>query len=178
MSDEKIYLDQQGYANLLENIERLKARLHENNMGRKDAFDAGAGDGWDSPEFEEIERKERMILGELQRCYDELSRVIIIERQGNSDIVDIGDIVRVDMYFSADDFEEQLFKLVGGTPNFYLTAEIQEISINSPMGNSIYKKKVGDRCSYSVNNRQFTVLIKEKIDLSKQQDGFDKKLTK
>ena len=58
------------------------------------------------------------------------------------------------------------------------TTEIQEISINSPMGNSIYKKKVGDRCSYSVNDRQFTVLIKEKLDLSKQQDGSAKKLTK
>lgn len=178
MSHEKIYLDQKGYANLLENVEKLKARLRENDMGRKDAFDAGAGDGWDSPEFEEIERKEIMILEELRRCYDELSRVVIIERQCNSDIVDIGDTVRVDMYLSADDFEEQLFKLVGGTPNFDLSAEIKEISINSPIGNSIYKKKVGDRCSYSVGNRQFTVLIKEKLNLTKQQDGFAKKLTK
>lgn len=178
MNDEKIYLDQQGYANLLENIERVKAKLNETSKERKDAFDAGAGDGWDSPEFEEIERKERMILGELQRCYDELSRVVIIERQNDSDIVDIGDIVRVDMYYSADDFEEQLFKLVGRTPDFDLTAEIQEISVNSPIGNSIYKRKVGDSCSYSVDNRQFTVLIKEKLDLSKQQDGFAKKLTK
>lgn len=175
MNEKKIYLDSQGYESLLQNIERLKNKLHENNMGRKDAFDAGAGDGWDSPEFEEIERNERVILGELQRCYDELSRVVIVERQDNSDIVDIGDTIKVDMYFSANDYEEETFKLVGGTPNFDLSAEIQEVSINSPLGNSIYKKKIGDNCSYSVNNRQFTVIIKEKLDLSKQQESFTKK---
>lgn len=175
MDETKIYLDSKGYENLLHDIERLKNKLHENNMGRKDAFDAGAGDGWDSPEFEEIERRERVILAELQRCYDELSRVVIVERQNDFDIVDIGDTIKVDMYFSADDFEEEIFKLVGGAPNFDLSAEIREVSINSPLGNSIYKKKIGDNCSYSVNNRQFTVIIKEKLNLSKQQEGFSKK---
>jgi len=169
MSKDKIYLDQKGYDNLLKNIERLKEDLHKNNVGRKEAFDAGAGDGWDSPEFEEIERKERLILGELQRCYDELSRATIIERQNNSDIVDVGDIIKVDMYFSEDDFEEHIFKLVGGAPTLDLTSNIQEVSINSPMGKAIYKKEIGANCSYTVNDEQITILIKEKIDLSKEE---------
>lgn len=178
MDENKIYLDQQGYNNLLKNIEILKERIQENNIGRKNAFDASAGDGWDSPEFEEIERKERMLLGELKKCYDELSRAVIVERHDETDIIDVGDTVRVDLYFSEDDFEEQLFKLVGGTPNFDLSEEIQEVSINSPMGSSVYKKKVGEQSSYSVNNRQFTVFIKEKLNLSKQQDSLTKKLKK
>ena len=50
---EPIYLDQDGYNEYLKNIEKLKKAIQANNMGRKEAFDAGAGDGWDSPEFEE-----------------------------------------------------------------------------------------------------------------------------
>lgn len=182
MSDVKketpIYLDQEGYAKLLASIEELKAKLNENNKGRKAAFDAGAGDGWDSPEFEEIERNEAMIMGELQRRYDELSRVVIVEKKENSETVEIGDTIKLHMIFSEDDFEEKLFKIVGGMPSFNLDAEIQEISINSPIGKAIYQKPIGETCRYSVNNRQFTVLIKEKIDLSKQQSGPTKTLKK
>ena len=106
MSDVKketpIYLDQEGYEKLLASIKELKAKLIENNKGRKDAFDAGAGDGWDSPEFEEIERNEAMIMGELQRRYDELSRVVIIEKKENSETVEIGDTIKLHMIFSED----------------------------------------------------------------------------
>ena len=173
-----IYLDQEGYTKLLTSIEELKLRLNENNKGRKAAFDAGAGDGWDSPELEEIERNEAMIMGELQRRYDELSRVVIIEKKENSETVEIGDTIKLHTIFSEDKFEEKLFKIVGGMPNFNLDVEIQEISINSPIGKAIYQKQIGETCKYSVNNRQFKVLIKEKIDLSKQQSGPTKKLKK
>ena len=55
---EPIYLDQDGYNEYLKKIEELKKAIQANKMGRKEAFDAGAGDGWDSPEFEEIESVE------------------------------------------------------------------------------------------------------------------------
>jgi len=173
-----IYLDKEGYDNFLEDIEELKRKLNANNKERKNAFDAGAGDGWDSPEFEEIERNERMLSGELQRKYDELSRVVIIEKKANSDVVNIGDIIKADMYYSDDDIEEELFKLVGGMPAFDLNAGIQEISINSPIGDAIYQRKIGDKCSYSVNGSQFYVLIKEKLNFEKQQEEPDKVLKK
>ena len=56
MENGRIYLDQEGLKDLEKEIELLKQKLAEVNKGRKEAFDAGAGDGWDSPEFEEIER--------------------------------------------------------------------------------------------------------------------------
>ena len=173
-----IYLDQEGYNKFLESIEVLKERLRENNKGRKNAFDAGAGDGWDSPEFEEIERNEARILGELQRKYDELTRIVIIDKKENSETVDIGDTIKLHMILSSDNFEEGLFKLIGGMPNFDLNAKIKEISVNSPIGKAIYQKKIGDECTYSSNNRQFTVIIKEKLDLTKQQSEPVKTLKK
>lgn len=173
---EPIYLDQNGYNELLKKIEELKEAIQANNMGRKDAFDASAGDGWDSPEFEEIERTNMRLNGELRNMYESLNRVVIIEKHNNQEIVDIGDIILADMIFSPDDMEEMTFKLVGASGNF--DSEIQEISINSPLGSAVYKKKIGDTCSYSVNDRNFSILLKQKLNLTKENDAPVKKLKK
>lgn len=170
-----IYLDQKGYQELLSGIQKLKEELNQNNIGRKEAFDAGAGDGWDSPEFEEIQRKEMLIIGELERKYDELSRVVLVEKHNDSEIIDIGDVLLADLHFS-DDSEELVFELVGTSGN--LNAEIQQVSINSPLGNAVYRKKIGDKCSYSLNNETVDVLIKQKLDLSKENDESKEKTIK
>ena len=175
-NNEKLYLDQEGYEHYLEEIEKLKKKLNDVNMGRKDAFDAGAGDGWDSPEFEEIERQERIVMGELRRMYEGLSNIVIIEKHNNVEIIDIGDILLVDMQFSSDDIEELTFKLVSTVGNF--DSDIQEVSINSPLGNAVYKKKVGEQSSYSVNGNNIGILIKDKIDLTKTQEEPTRKLKK
>lgn len=164
---EPIYLDQDGYNKLLVTLDELKKKLNDVNRGRKAAFEAGFGDGYDSFEFNEVEREGKMIYNEIVSIYDELSRVIIVERQLSSDFVDIGDIIRTTLIYSEDYSEEMLFKLVGGIPYFDNNSEIQEISVNSPIGKAIYQKKIGDICSYSVNNRDFTIRIDEKLDLSK-----------
>lgn len=173
---EPIYLDQDGYNEYLKKIEELKQAIQANNIGRKEAFDAGAGDGWDSPEFEEIERTNMRLNGELRNMYESLNRIVIIEKHNNQEIVDIGDVIVADMIFSPNDMEEMTFKLVGASGDF--DAEIQEISINSPLGNAVYKKKIGDTCSYSVNNRNFSVLLKQKMDLTKENEAPVKKLKK
>ena len=173
---ETIYLDQDGYNEYLKKIEELKRAIQANNTGRKDAFDAGAGDGWDSPEFEEIERNNTRLNGELHNMYEILNRIIIIEKHNNQEIVDIGDVIIADMIFSPDDMEEIVFKLVGANGDF--NTEIQEVSINSPLGNAVYKKKIGDTCYYSVNNRNISILLKQKLDLTKENSNSVKKIKK
>ena len=163
--EEPIYLDQDGYNEFLKEIEKIKEDLRKNDMGRKEAFDAGAGDGWDSPEFEEIERNNTRLVGELQRRYSELQRIVIMEKHKDSDTIDIGDIILANMIFSPDDTEEITFKLVATSGSF--GGKMQEVSINSPLGAAVYKKQIGDTCSYSVNNRNFSVYLKQKLDFTK-----------
>lgn len=174
--NETIYMDQKGYDEHLRKIEVLKKEIQENNMRRKDAFDAGAGDGWDSPEFEEIERMNMRLTGELRNMYETLSRIVIIEKHNVQAVVDIGDIILADMISSSSESNEITFKLVGAMGRF--DSEIKEISINSPLGNAVYKKKIGDTCSYSVNNKIFSVLLKQKLDLVKENGAQVKKLKK
>lgn len=157
-----LYLDKEGYEKYLEEIEKIKEELRIVNAGRKNAFDAGAGDGWDCPEFEDIERQSARLTGELNHRYKELSKIVIVEKHNKEDQIDIGDIVVVNMIFSEDDSEEMTFKLVGMSGN--LNAEITEVSINSPLGMSIYEKKVGDTCVYKVGNNEVSVFIKSKLE--------------
>ena len=173
---EPIYMDQNGYNEIIKEIEILKQRLRKNNSGRKEAFNAGAGDGWDSPEFEEIERNENLILGELQKRYNELSRIVIVEKENNSEIIDIGDIILANIIYDVDDAEDIIFKLVGtlgGNQSQY-----QEVSINSPLGKAVYKKSIGDTCSYEVNKNMIKVFIKEKINVESQEENHKKTLKK
>ena len=70
------------------------------------------------------------------------------------------------MIFSPDDTEEITFKLVATSGSF--GGKMQEVSINSPLGAAVYKKQIGDTCSYSVNNRNFSVYLKQKLDFTKE----------
>lgn len=160
-SEEKIYMDQESYNRFIAQIEDIKLKLKKVNAGRKSAFDAGAGDGWDSPEFEEIERAENMLLGELKRNNEMLPRIVIIEKHNNEDVIDIGDTLQVNMEYAPNDSEPLTFRLVGMIGN--VKDEIEEVSINSPLGKAVYKKKVGDNCSYEVNGMTINVNILEKL---------------
>lgn len=160
---EPIYMDQDGLNNLLAEIEDIKNQLAENDLGRKQAFDAGSGDGWDSPEFEEIGRREQLLMGLLKRRSDELKRVVLVEKSEDASIIDIGDIVVVDMILGPNNKEELIFKLIGGAggglrgPSGY-----PEVSINSPLGKAVYQNVVGGTGSYQVNGNVIGIEIKEK----------------
>ena len=109
-SKEKIYLDQEGVNELQAEIEDIKRKIQENNAGRKQAFDAGAGDGWDSPEYEEIQRQENLLFAQLKRQSDLLANAVIIEKEENSDLIDVGDIVDVNLVYGPNDEEEFTFR--------------------------------------------------------------------
>ena len=159
--EKKYVMDQEHYDNVLAGIEMLKKKRAELNMGRKDAFDSSAGDGWDSPEFEELERQERMIIGQIEEKLLMLKNAVIIESQNKKDVIDVGDIVRINIDFGNNDIEESIYKLTGGVSGDI--DGLTNISINSPLGASIYQKKIGEDTSYTVNANNFKVTILEKI---------------
>lgn len=158
--EQPIYMDKEGYAEFLKSIEDLKDKIVKNDMDRSAAFNAGAGDGWDSPEYEEIERISRGLNLELQEKYEMQSRIVLVEKNEDENLIGIGDVLSADI-----NNKEMIFKLVGGVASF--SAEIREVTINSPIGKAVYKKKVGDICEYDVNGKKFTLVINKKIDLTK-----------
>ena len=168
---EKIKLNKQGYEDYLKALEEKEKELAELRMYKgKDAI--FQGDNWhDNPTLYQAELKERGLMLEIAEMRHNLQyNVEIVENLGNEELVDIGDVVKIDIIFSEDDREESIFKLVGTTPNFDMNAEIQEVSINSPIGKAMYHKKVGEIATYKVENKTFTLQIKEKVVLGLEQE--------
>ena len=177
---EKIKLNKQGYEDYLKAIAEKEKQLADLRMykGTDAIFQ---GDNWhDNPILYQAELQERSLMREIAEMKHKLqNNVEIVENLGDEEIIDIGDIVKIDMIFSEDDREEEIFKLVATTPNLKFGAELQEVSINSPIGNAMYCKKVGEIATYKVQDRTFTLQIKEKVVLGlEQEEGFSKKKTR
>lgn len=159
-NDGKIYLDQKGYDEYVKEINRIKDQLANNGKLKSEAYENAVGDGWhDNFAFEEAKREEFKIMSALKEKIEGLSRIVIVDYLNEENVVDVNDYVTIDMYFSDEEPEELVFKLVASNaPNF--DGEVSEISLNSPLGNAVYGKKIGDKTNYSVNNNNVSVVIK------------------
>lgn len=157
-------ITEEAFNKILEEIEELKKELVILNKSRKEAFDAGAGDGWDSPEFEEIEREERKIHGFISEKTKFLNEAEIIEKHNDKSKIDIDDIIMTKIkYPDEDEAEEVILKLVANK-NKNTNEEFIEVSINSPLGTSIYEKTIGEEVKYYLNNEEVIVNIIKKLD--------------
>lgn len=175
--EKKMKINKQGYEDYLKEIARKEKELADLRLykGNDAIFQ---GDNWhDNPTLYQAELQERVLMKEIAEMKHRLQNdVEIVENLGDDSLVDIGDVVKIDMIFSEDDREEEIFKLVATTPSFDMDAEIKEVSINSPLGNAMYHKKIGDVATYKVNDRTFTIELKEKVLLDLEND--DKTLRK
>ena len=87
---------------------------------------------------------------------------IVKDTRKNSNLVNIGDTVTVEIKYTDTDIEKETIKLTGKyIPN--TDNDISEISLNSPLGKSLYKSKIGSTVNYLVGVNKFTVSILSKI---------------
>lgn len=166
MGKTKIHLTQDGYNEFLDHIEDLRQELQSNSRNKSDAYKSAPGDGWhDNFDFEQTKRQESIILKDIaskRRLIEDIK--IIKPKKINQKYVNINDMVKLKIHYSETDFDESIYKLVGG----YFpkeTKEYQEISLNSPIGRAIYDVKIGETIEYNTENRKKTkVEIIEKIN--------------
>ncbi len=164
--EEKIKLNQAGYEDYLKEIEKKEKELAELRI-YKGADAIYQGDTWhDNPTLYQAELKEMALMRDISQMKQKLNCIEIVESLGDVRLVDIGDIVKVDMIYEEDDIEEEIFKLIATTPDLNHENQIQDVSINSPLGKSLYHRKVGDTVSYQVKEHSYQVRIKEKVELN------------
>ena len=91
---DEFYVDNRGYQKLLEEVEKAERKLKDHRKTRGDSYSSSAGDGWhDNFDFEEMERQERLLNGDLQIKQERLKKAVIVDKQDNENIVDIGDVL-------------------------------------------------------------------------------------
>lgn len=163
MEDKKIYLDKKGKEQYMQEFEDIKEKLKENSKSKSSAHTDAVGDGWhDNFAFEEAKRKENELIFEIEKKIQGIRNIVIVEKGSDATVVDIDDIVEIKVIYAEDDIEQGIYKLIGGTrPN--TDAPIQELTINSPVGEGIYKKKAVCKTSCKINGREVPVEILGKI---------------
>ena len=150
----RIKLTKEGEQKLREELKDKELKLHE--LGRyKAAAALNEGDTWhDNFAFEQTEIQERGLIVAINNLRKQIDTAEIIESTEDEGLVNVGSKVTALLMFSEDDEEEISFTLqsVGDTGS-------DHVSINSPLGECIFKKEVGFIGEYKVNDN----IIKVKI---------------
>lgn len=160
-----VLVDTDGFNQYYEELNRLKdISLSIASTGSESYADA-VGDGWhDNFAFEDTMRESRKIASRINKMLEDEKHLKIVDKKSNSDdIIDIGDIIKIKVIYDIDDIEEYTVKLTGK----YMidnNAKIKEVSLNSPIGRSIYLKNINDDdIGYYVNDKKISIKIINKI---------------
>lgn len=156
-----ILVDTDGFNQYYEELNRLKdLSLSIASIGSESYADA-VGDSWhDNFAFEDTMRESRKIASRIDKMIEDEKNLKIVDKKSTSDdIIDIGDILMIKVIYDMDDIEEYTIKLTGK----YLIdndAKIKEVSLNSPIGRSIYLKSINDNdIGYYVNDKKISIKI-------------------
>ena len=160
-----VLVDTDGFNQYYEELNRLKdLSLSIASIGSESYADA-VGDGWhDNFAFEDTMRESRKIASRINKMLEDEKYLKIVDKKSTSDdIIDVGDILKIKVIYDIDDIEEYTIKLTGK----YMidnNAKIKEISLNSPIGRSIYLKNINDDdIGYYVNDKKISIKIINKI---------------
>ena len=159
-----VLVDMDGFNQYYEELNRLKdISLSIASIGSESYADA-VGDGWhDNFAFEDTMRESRKIASRINKMLEDEKYLKMVDKISHSDdIIDVGDILKIKVIYDIDDIEEYTVKLTGK----YMidnNAKIKEISLNSPIGRSIYLKNINDDISYYVNDKKISIKIINKI---------------
>lgn len=160
-----ILVDTEGFNQYYEELNRLKdLSLSIASIG-SESYAYAVGDGWhDNFAFEDTMRESRKIASRIDKMLEDEKNLKIVDKKRTSDdIIDIGDVLKIKVIYDIDDIEEYTIKLTG---KYMINndAKIKEVSLNSPIGRSIYLKSINDNDThYYVNDKKISIKIINKI---------------
>lgn len=150
-------LDKNGFEDLLKKIEELKKSLAVIRKEKGNAFQDDSNTWHDNFAYEFANYKELDMLDQIEDMLEVYSNAILIERGDDRSICDIGDNLIIRFY---DEFgyEDEPYVLVAKNLNI----KEKEISINSPIGQAIYKQKYNSDIEFksSTNNKVKIKILK------------------
>lgn len=131
-------LTKEGYEELIKEMEDLINNKRKEIAGRlRDAKNSG-GDLTENSEYEYAKNDQAFIEGRIEQINEILSNYIIIEKEENKGLVELGVTVVVR---DVDKKKDKEFKIVSSIES---DPEKNKISDESPMGRALLNKKIGD----------------------------------
>ena len=166
-NDEKmqvILVDQEGYTQFFKKLAMLEQQRKITATELSKSCNEYVGDGWhDNPLYDDAMLKNRMVDYNIFKMLEQKKNLKIVDKKYDKKLVNIDDIIELEFIYSETDKESEIVKLTGKfIPDTNL--EIQEVTLNSPIGKAIYNAKIGDYCSYNVGDKIINLHIVKRID--------------
>lgn len=153
----EILVTNDGYNQFMEILNKLEETLNDNGTNSTEACVSAVGDGWhDNFSFEALMEDGRKLNYQLNQMNNDKRKLKIINDKHINGLVNIGDTIEIKFIYDDDDYELDSIKLTGN----YLPVD-NEITLNSPLGKTIYKKKIGSKLEYKVNDNIIKIEIKK-----------------
>ena len=141
MQNKEIFVTEEGFKNLQEELEYLKVtRRKEVVANIKQAI--SFGDLSENSEYDEAKNEQAEVEKRINEIENLLTTVKIIKGDENSGLVHVGRTVTI---FDYDLEEEEEYKIVGPTE---VDIANNMISDESPLGKALLGKKAGDETSF------------------------------
>lgn len=155
-------MTQKGLNELNDSLTELIKKFNDNEKKMTMAYHNSDGDGaHDNAEFEELLANERMLANQIDNLKKRIESIELFEVQDlDEDKVNVDDTIKIKMVYDIDDEEILDITLVGGDGD----SICNKISVNSPLGNAIYTRNIGDSVYYEVNGLKVRVDILEKVN--------------
>ena len=157
MSDEKVYLTDEGFLELETELNELK------NVRRPAVIKAlkearALGDLSENADYDAARNEQAQVEGRILELEKIMENAHIIEK-GNTDSVGLGTTVKV-KYIDEDDDDEEVeeYRIVGSKE---ADPSNNKISNESPLAIAIMNAKVGDVCTVESPNGNYEVEIVE-----------------
>ncbi len=151
--EDKIELTKEGYESLKRELKELKERLM-NEVAQKIKEAREFGDLSENSEYDEAKNEQGKINSRISEIESILSRATIIEDElNNIHEVNIGNLIKLKDLSSNNEME---FMIVTSQE-----ADIfkNKISVDSPLGRAVYKRKVGETVRVKAPNGTKKYLI-------------------
>ena len=173
-----IRVDAKGYQQLQQELYELQ-REHRNICVEKSEVKEGcASENYhDNGPYEDAVRRETINLNSQSDIMS--ASIQIIEKLDDPELIDTDDIVTIMMIRNGKMYRPNFtFQLVGGIPD--TMADLPKISVNSPLGQAVYAKKVNHECEYVVNDNKFIIQIidKKREEITEEKEEWKNPITK
>lgn len=148
---EKIYLDQDGYDNYLKELDEIREKIRNNSSDISEYMsDDAYGDTWhDNFAYEQAIKKENALFYEYKKKLEGLNYIEIVDVNTLKECVDIGAVVEIKF---DDESESEFYKITGNTVSTVENGMVA-ITINSPLGKNIFKKKKNESFKFEVDSQ-------------------------
>lgn len=152
----EILVDKKGYEEEIARLEKLKMDFEKNARDKALAMQNDPGNSWhDNFAFESLDLNEQHIVSMIKEQKNRITRLKVLEEDYDKDCINVSDSVFLELIFEDGETEYLTVTLFASNCDVLNGG----VSINSPLGRSIYKKKIGSVVNYYVNEKKVIVKI-------------------